>query len=91
MEFSIYVVLPATLQSWTQPLTDISTRNLLGGKGQQACKAGNLHCHILSQFSGKCGSLDVSKPYEPPWPAKGTAFLKGHWKGHFISFQMSLQ
>jgi hypothetical protein len=42
MDFSIDIILPAAIQSWTQPLTEMSTRNLLGGKGWQACEAGNL-------------------------------------------------
>jgi hypothetical protein len=40
------------LKVWsTQPPTEISTRNFLGGKG---CPAS------VSQLSRKCGSLDVS-------------------------------
>jgi hypothetical protein len=39
----------------TQPLTEMSTRNLPGGKEQPARKADN-------RLSRKCGSLDVSQP-----------------------------
>jgi hypothetical protein len=38
---SIYLILPAALWSWgsTQPLTEMSTRNLPVGKGRPARKA----------------------------------------------------
>jgi hypothetical protein len=43
LNFSIYLILPAAL--WplglTQPLTEMSTRNLPGGKGLPALKADN--------------------------------------------------
>jgi hypothetical protein len=29
----------------------------------------------MSQLSRKCGSLDISKPYEPPQPVTGAAFV----------------
>jgi hypothetical protein len=45
----------------TQSLTEMSTRNLSGGKGQPVCKADNLKA--ICKLSGKCGSLDVSHIY----------------------------
>jgi hypothetical protein len=57
----------------TQPLTEMSTRNLPGGegKGRQARKADNLPPYV-SRFSRKCGNLDVSQPYGPPRSVTGT-------------------
>jgi hypothetical protein len=44
----------------TQPITEISTRNLLGGKGRPARKADKPHrYHLVSRLSRNCGSLDV--------------------------------
>jgi hypothetical protein len=43
----------------TQPLAEMSTRNLPEGKGWVACKADNLTA-IYEPTSRKCGSLDVS-------------------------------
>jgi hypothetical protein len=58
----------------TQPLTEMSTRNFPGGKGQPARKADNLT--VMYKLSRKCGSIDVSQPYGPPWPVTGIALFK---------------
>jgi hypothetical protein len=47
----------------TQPVTEMSTRNLPGGKGRPARKADNLTAICEPFVKRKCGSLDVSQPY----------------------------
>jgi hypothetical protein len=56
----------------TQRLTDKSTRNLPGGKGRPARESNNLI--TICELSRKCGSLDVSQAYGPPWPVTAIAF-----------------
>jgi hypothetical protein len=46
----------------TQPVAEMSTRNLPGSKGQLVQEADNLNA-ICEPTVEKCGSLDVSQPY----------------------------
>jgi hypothetical protein len=55
----------------TQPLIEMSTRNLPGGKGRPAYKADNLTA--VSRLSRKCGNLDVSQSSGPSRHGTGIA------------------
>jgi hypothetical protein len=47
----------------TQPVTEMSTRSLPGGKGRPARKADKLT--VICELIGKCESLNVSQFYGP--------------------------
>jgi hypothetical protein len=50
----------------TEPLTEMSTRNLPEGvKGGQRVRLDNLTAICEMTVYRKCGSLDVSQPYGP--------------------------
>jgi hypothetical protein len=55
----------------TQPLTEMSTRNLPGGKGRSARMGDNLTAICVSRLSRKCGSFDISQLYGTPRPVTG--------------------
>jgi hypothetical protein len=57
----------------THPLTEMSTRNLPGGKGVPARRADNFS-QSVSRLSRKFWSLDISKSYGPPIPSCRASF-----------------
>jgi hypothetical protein len=56
---------------WTQPLTELSTRNFPGDEGRPALKADSLT--TVSRLYRKCWSLDISQPYGSSRPVTGIA------------------
>jgi hypothetical protein len=59
----------------TQPLSEMSTMNLPGGKGRPACKANNLAAICEPIVWKNVGASTSKNPYGPPGPVAGISFL----------------
>jgi hypothetical protein len=66
----------------TQALTEMSTRNLPGGKVHPTHKPNNLTS--VSRLSRKCGSLDISQPFEIPRPVTGIAIPFTYFQNNLL-------
>jgi hypothetical protein len=74
----------------SQPLTEMSTRNLPGVK---RCRSVRLTSYLpsVSQWSRKCGILNISQTYGPPRPVSGIALPFLRSRNTSASVEMGLE
>jgi hypothetical protein len=68
----------------TQPLTEMSTRNLLGVQGGRPARKADVTA--ICEGLEKCKSLDVSQPYGPQRPVTGIALPLPYIRSHSWPF-----
>jgi hypothetical protein len=76
--FSIYLIIPAALwlRGFTQPVTEMNTRNLPGEYSAVGVRLTNL-LPSVSRLSRQSGILNISQPFRTPRPVTGIALLYG--------------
>jgi hypothetical protein len=68
---------PSKYKGYTQPLTEVGTRNLLGVERSRRVKFTTAP-PCVSRLYRKCGIPNISHPHRPPLPLTGIALPFNH-------------